>query len=213
MKYRYLNILCEGESEESFVKKVLIPYLEPDGIYVTPIILGGVSRYSGIRRELKRLGRDSFKYLTTMLDYYKLPQDVPGVRQAAGGEAHISAKCIEQAIAEDLENEITCKGFFPNLLMHEYEALLFSDVSCFRKCDGVTDAVIRNLDKVRCGYDNPEMINNSEQTAPSKRILQIYPSYQKVTDGTLIAEAIGIEKIMAECPHFAVWIDTIKHIE
>jgi len=49
MEYKYLNILCEGPSEESFVKKVLAPYLEGFSVYTVPIILGGVSRYSKIR--------------------------------------------------------------------------------------------------------------------------------------------------------------------
>ena len=50
-------------------------------IDVTPIVLGGVSHYARIRRDIKLLGKDTSSYLTTMLDYYKLPQDVPGVRE------------------------------------------------------------------------------------------------------------------------------------
>lgn len=57
MEYRYVIVLCEGQSEESFIKRVLSPYLIYHGIYVNPVILGGVSRYAGIRRELKRLGK------------------------------------------------------------------------------------------------------------------------------------------------------------
>lgn len=89
---------------------------------------------------------------------------------------------------------------------------LFSDVSCFRMCDGVTEKMIKQFEKIRQEYSNPEMINNSEQTAPSKRIIEIYPSYQKIIDGTMIAEAMGIEKMIEECPHFARWIDKLKHI-
>ena len=86
MEYQYIKILCEGQSEESFIKKILVPYLEPRGIYMQPIVLGGVSHYSRIRRELKCLGQDSSARLTTMLDYYKLPQDVPGVRPYESGK-------------------------------------------------------------------------------------------------------------------------------
>ena len=68
MMYSRVNILCEGQSEEIFVKKTLSPYFSNYNIYITPIILGGVARYSGIRRELKRIGKVSFCYLSTMLE-------------------------------------------------------------------------------------------------------------------------------------------------
>jgi len=68
------------------------------------------------------------------------------------------------------------------------------------------------LKEIREAYQTPEHINNSEQTAPSKRILNLYPSYQKVSDGTIIAETIGIEKMMKECPHFRKWIDRLSHL-
>ena len=64
MMYSRVNILCEGQSEEIFVKKTLSPYFSNYNIYITPIILGGVARYSGIRRELKRIGKVSFSYLS-----------------------------------------------------------------------------------------------------------------------------------------------------
>lgn len=212
MEYKYLNILCEGPSEESFVKKVLAPYLEGFSVYTVPIILGGVSRYSKIRAELKRIGKDSSKYLSTMLDYYKLPQDTPGVRDHSQIDIMDMAENIEHAVSEDLYQELNCKAFFPNLLLHEYEALLFSDVTAFSGCDRITGFALRQLKEIREAYQTPEHINNSEQTAPSKRILNLYPSYQKVSDGTIIAETIGIEKMMKECPHFRKWIDRLSHL-
>lgn len=38
MKQKYIKILCEGASEERFVKSVLAPYLENNQVYVTPIV-------------------------------------------------------------------------------------------------------------------------------------------------------------------------------
>lgn len=63
--------------------------------------------------------------------------------------------------------------------------------------------MLRRFSKIRYDYATHEQINSGEQTAPSKRILQIYPSYQKISDGILIASGIGIEKMMEECPHFS----------
>jgi hypothetical protein len=49
-------------------------------------------------------------------------------------------------------------------------------------------------------YASPEEINNSQETAPSKRILGVYNSYNKITDGYLIAKEIGIDKMREVCP-------------
>ena len=140
-------MLCEGPSEERFVKDILAPYLSEYQVYLIPIILGGVSRYAGIRKELKRIGKDSSSYLTTMLDYYGLPQDVLGVIQSNDKEITLITEIIEDAIKKDLCNELQCKGFFPNIIMHEYEALLFSDVNAFHVCEGMAGKVISQLKK------------------------------------------------------------------
>ena len=212
MKAKYIKILCEGTSEEQFVKIVLAPYLENADIYVTPIVLGGVSHYARIRRDIKLLGKDTSSYLTTMLDYYKLPQDVPGVRECKETEPCRIAEYIEAAIKDDLENELSCMGFIPNIIMHEYEALLFSDVDCFQNCIGMTKDQISQLRKEVSQFTSPEHVNNSEQTSPSKRILRIYDAYQKVVDGTMVAESIGIQKMMEKCEHFSFWIRTLEKI-
>lgn len=39
MKYSILHILCEGQTEEKFVKDVLSPYLQQFNIYPKPILL------------------------------------------------------------------------------------------------------------------------------------------------------------------------------
>ena len=54
-----------------------------------------------------------------------------------------------------------------------------------------------------------EHVNNSEQTAPSKRIKRIFGSYQKTIDGISVAQAIGIETMMNRCPHFERWVEKL----
>ncbi len=208
-----INVLCEGISEERFVKDILAPYLEIKNIYMKPIVLGGVSRYASIKKELMRLGRDSSKYLTTMLDYYKLPRDVPGVKEKQSKMAEEIADFIEKEMKDDLENHLNCKGYIPYIMMHEFEALLFSDVEAFLVCDGIKKTMIQQLKKEIYQYETPEYINNSEQTAPSKRILRIYPKYQKVSDSSLIAGRIGIEKMMEKCRHFNSWITQLQKLD
>jgi hypothetical protein len=209
-EYKYVLILCEGQSEESFIKSIVAKYLALDGIYVQTVVLGGVSRYSKIRGELKRLGKNKNAILTTMLDYYKLPKDVPGVDNCDKITPTEIAEHIEYCIYQDLIGEISCISFEPYIQMHEYEALLFSDVEEFAKCNGIEKSMIYMLKKQVNQFETPEHVNNSEQTSPSKRILQVFPEYQKVTDGTMVAKSIGIEKMLEKCPHFACWIKKLQ---
>ena len=52
-----------------------------------------------------------------------------------------------------------------------------------------------------------EHINNSPETAPSKRLEALIPGYAKVKNGTQLSEAMGLGAIMAQCPHFKKWIE------
>lgn len=55
-------------------------------------------------------------------------------------------------------------------------------------------------------FENPEMINNSPATAPSKRLIDAIPDYNKVIYGNCVAMDIGLEKIREKCPLFNEWI-------
>lgn len=146
-----------------------------------------------------------------MLDFYKLPQDVPKVclyTVDEKAEPETIASNIEKKIWEDLNEELACIEFFPYIQMHEYEALLFSDIDSFRKA-GMDSAAIAELKKDVKKFSTPEHVNNSEQTAPSKRILRAYQHYQKVSDGTIVAESVGIESMIEKCPHFAGWVEKL----
>ena len=136
MEYKYVMILCEGETEDLFARNILSPYLEMYNVYITTVILGGVSRYAGIKKDLEKLGKSrNYKLLTTMLDYYKLPKDVPGVNNCSDTEPCKIAEHIEKSIYEDLKDKMLVENFSPYIQMHEFEALLFSDVKCFNKCN------------------------------------------------------------------------------
>ena len=194
---KYVYIYCEGQTEESFVNDVLYPYFSRMDIYVTPIIhktkrtptkafKGGVSRYAPIKDELIKLCQDSNCIVTTMFDYYAMPDDTPSI-----------------AVNED----IGCKNLLFNLVLHEFEALLFSEPQAFEHI--ANDKVVRQLQAIRNSVDTPEHINNSAATAPSKRIQNVVNGYSKVRQGIIVAKYIGIDKMMSECKHFSAWIDKI----
>lgn len=72
----HIFVLCKGATEETFIKTVLNRYLQEKNIYLTPILLNGVSKYNKIRKELILLCKSNC-YVTAMLDYYRLPSDTP----------------------------------------------------------------------------------------------------------------------------------------
>ena len=50
-------------------------------------------------------------------------------------------------------------------------------------------------------------------TAPSKRILKIFPYYKKVLDGSVVAKAVGLDKIRQECHHFDSWVTRLSQCQ
>ena len=68
----------------------------------------------------------------------------------------------------------------------------------------------KELEEEVSGFTTPEYVNNSEQTAPSKRIIRKISSYQKTVDGISVAQAIGIETMIKKCQHFADWVNILR---
>jgi len=209
-------MLVEGQTEEAFVRELLAPHYVRRGLYLTPIIVstspgykGGVVRYEKVRPQILRLCRqDEGAYVTTLFDLYALPQDFPGKTEAAypaGGSGHQKAVFLEAQLAQD----IGLANFIPNLMVHEFEALLFVDVKRFYEWGCSTRAVFA-LEDAAQKYPTPEDINDSPQTAPSKRILAVMPSYQKTFHGPLIACDIGLDAMRSVCPHFHNWLHKIE---
>ena len=213
-----LYILCEGETEEKFIKTILDPYLQSVGIAATPIICatkrtavkkykGGVSSYGKIKNELAKLcGENRNAMVTTMFDLYGLPHDTPGIDKSFN-DIYKKAEHIEEAVMNNIGNRFG--NLFFNLVLHEFEGLLFSDVSAFKYISDVDDGTIALFRRIRASVETPEHINDSPETAPSKRIMSAIPTYSKITDGIDVAELIGINCISAECRHFKKWITKI----
>ena len=63
-------------------------------------------------------------------------------------------------------------------------------------------------------YDSPELINEGEETAPSKRIINEIPDYKdsKVLIGPAVAQAIGLRVLRERCAHFNEWMDRIESL-
>ncbi|PVZ87935.1 hypothetical protein C9426_10070 [Serratia sp. S1B] len=204
-------VFVEGQTEGTFVRDLLEPYFSPFGIYLSPILAqtsprhkGGIVSYGKVKHQVTRLCRqDKTAYVTTLMDYYGLPTDFPRPSNPAPN-AHDHVVQLEQALQQDIEEP----NFIPNLLLHEFEALLFSAPDKFGAWLD-DDAPVAQLKKISAEFASPEHINNSRQTAPSKRIMALVPIYQKTLHGPLIAKDIGLDTIRAQCSHFNYWIERL----
>lgn len=227
MIYNILHILCEGQTEERFVKEVLSPYLQQFNIYPKPILLltskkknarGGMLSYAQAKRDLTILQKQfrdnnsEHHLFTTMFDYYALPDDFPGVEESIEiQDVRSRISLLEDKFAEDMGRG----AFIPYIQLHEFEALLFVDIIKLQTEYPLSSEKIRVLKEETDIYGDPEMINNSPDTAPSKRIITALAQdyhYNKVQSGAAITSVIGIENLLDNCQHFKEWIENIKRI-
>ena len=105
----------------------------------------------------------------------------------------------------------TRRRFVPFVVVHEFEGLLFSNCQVFAQSIGRRD-VAAAFQAIRDGFETPEHINDSPDTAPSKRVEDLVPEYQKPLFGSVAASEIGLHRIRGECPHFASWLRQLETI-
>ncbi len=152
-----------------------------------------------------------------MVDYYGLPHTGSGAwpsREAASELPYPqNVRSIERALLEDVDGSMG-RGFdparfIPFVMIHEFEALLFSDCTIFAEAIHRED-LTSHFQNIRDDVSNPEQIDDSPETSPSKRIVDLIPGYQKPLMGVFAAQAIGLEAMRAECPHFDSWLERLK---
>ncbi len=202
-------VYCEGLTEEMFINEVLTEYLARKHIYLkaSQCGSGGVSKYSAIKRDVRNWCRqDRGIYVTTMLDYYAIPSDVPGFDDSRSDLCDRISH-IEKCMYDDLGES----NFIPNLIVHEFETLLFSDISAFEDITSES-RIKKELESIYTSFESPEHINGSYDTSPSHRIKMLIPGYSKPFNGKQIAKKIGIDKMRSECKHFDKWIKKMEEL-
>lgn len=230
-----LNLIVEGQTEETFVRDVLVEHLSAFEVYPFArrvetgrrpipgakrggrrVFRGGMTTYQKARgdiiRWIKQEGSSAEVYVTTMFDLYALPDDFPGFAKA---EAMPTPQLRVRAIEEAFRQDIGYPRFLPHIQLHEFEALIFADprkiAPFFERAE--SDSAIRQLVELVESIP-PEEIDDGEQTAPSKRIIKEIPEYEgaKSSAGPLIAQAIGLPEIRRKCPHFDGWVRRLESL-
>lgn len=215
-----LNITAEGFSEEKFVSEIIRPHLLQFGIYtdVRKVLTnrklrkrGGIVGYGKFRNDvIQWIKEQPNAFHTTFVDLYGLTSDFPAYTATRNQDPYKRVIAIEKGI----ENDIAHRKFISYLQLHEYESMLFADpdktedwLSLYNNfAPGTFNAVVQKYE------GNPELINDSPATAPSKRILSTCPIYDKVDDGILILKEIGLARIRSKCVHFNEWISLLEKL-
>ncbi len=220
-------IVVEGQTEQTFVRDVLARDMAHKGIYLYPALIGkpghkgGDIRFERARNDIGhflRLRKNAF--VSTMFDFYRIDAGWPGrakVREDVKSGAALTAQCKGELIESAMHNEIVevfaevdpGNRFIPYIQMHEFEALLFSDV---RILSEIAEIKLSLLKEIRDGYANPEEIDETPHHAPSARLRSLKPGYRKVAMGKMVAEAISVQAIRNQCPHFDAWLKRLERL-
>ncbi len=211
-----LNIICEGRTEEEFVKTLLYPHLLKLGILATARNMGTGTSWAKLRRHvLQWLKHEPTSWVTTMVDLYAMPDAFPGksTTRQLGPMEKIAA--LEDAFKQDIESEnLDNWRFIPYYQLHEFEALLFSSPKDMHATFSMDYKLKKDVfQEIRDQFESPEHINNTPQLAPSWRIKKLVGDYQKPLFGCFVAEKIGLERIRAECMHFNQWLEQLEALK
>lgn len=210
-------ILAEGETERLFVRDILSPYLMPFNIYPEVTIIptrkvvdganfkGGIVSYEKMKGLLRRLLNDSNAVIvTTFLDYYGLPDDYPKPQR---GTCYERVAELEKLLRQDFD-DVRLHPFF---FLHEFEAMMFVNPNELADATNCAD-LLPTFQAIKSACSSPEEINDHPDTAPSRRIKKLIPSYRKTAHGISIIEKVGIDAIRVECPHFNEWLVKLESL-
>ena len=222
-----LYLFAEGETEQTFADTVLKPHLAQFGVYLhNPVLIaharrkgkvhrGGGRKYEPMKNDIMRfLKQDSANdvFFTTMIDLYALHDKFPGRAEAESlrHDPHHRVKSLQAAWTADIGDQ----RFIPFIQLHEYEAYLFTDAAQFELFYPNHKTEIANLQKIAAGVSTPELIDDGQYSAPSKRIIDQLPDYEgaKSAVGPQVGELIGLAAIRAKCPHFNEWLTDLERL-
>ena len=208
-----LAISVEGETERGFVNQVLGQHLEAMGVYSYPILLGQArtNRRGGGNVTVQRVASDMadhyhrFDFVTSLVDLY-------GFRGSGGNSVEYLEEQILGEVGRLVGRGVNSQKVMPYVQQYEFEGLLFSDLESLGNIMRGSRQVVAQLASIRAQFPTPEDINDNPDTAPSKRLAQIFPNYNKVRFGPQIAQSIGLPSIRRECPRFNSWVARLESL-
>ena len=223
-----LHLFAEGTTELVFAREVLVPHLGSYGVFLhNPVLIaharkkrrvhrGGGRKFRPMQNDIERRLKEDHGpdvYFTTMIDLYALHRDFPGRGEADSlrNNPYARVASLEQSWSKETND---CR-FIPFIQLHEFEAYLYTETAKFTEFFDKASRGIEELQRVADSASSPELIDDGQHTAPSKRIKAQFPTYKrlKATVGPQMAKFIGLQKIREACPHFKAWIRRLEQLE
>lgn len=213
-----INFVVEGQTEETFVRDVLAPYFGVRGVSCVAscvstgkkrgiVYKGGMTSFGKAEQDIIRwMKQDRNAFCATMFDLYGLPNNFPGFEKAIEMSSYDRVVFLERNLAD----KIKYQKFIPYIQLHEFEALLFSDPEVVGMILRGNDVTVRKLKYICPQFNTPEEINNKPESAPSRRLRDACPAYDKASSEPLIAKKIGLDKLRQACPHFSDWVSRLE---
>lgn len=222
-----LYLFAEGQTEQTFASILLQPHLARFEVFLhNPILIahakkkgrihrGGGQSYLAMKNDIMRfLKQEKAKnvFFTTMLDLYAIHTNFPCLNESERFRQNPFERV--EFLEESLKADIGDSRFIPYIQLHEYEAYLFADPSCFTSIESNCKKAIEALQEVAKQHDTPELINDGSDTAPSKRIGAQFPEYDRAKSlfGPQLAAKIGLPTIRKKCLHFDQWLRQLESL-
>jgi hypothetical protein len=229
-------VIVEGQTENAVLNKLLGTHLGAMGIDLhCPIVKLGIGRggvkwlrFEEFSEQIQRFLKDRrTPVVTTFFDYYGLPfgegrgwDFVQKAKTDVGFRGlDVTVKSIEDEIhrlvTEGLDLPNVKDRFMPYIQLHELEALFFAEPD---KLANVFENAALEQDFVKAVTDcgGCEKINDSPQTAPSKRINAAFPKYIKgrsdLAHGPRLAEKLDLVTVREACPRFDAWVSKLENL-
>ena len=152
-----LAISVEGQTEEEFINRVLAEHLRANGVHPQPVLVN----YRGGNVSIDRLASDMANlywkndYVTSLVDFYRF-------RDKNNATPDELEKRVDEAIDRRIRRSWNQSRVFAYVQKHEFEGLLFSEVSAFSDLIEASASSVRELERIRSWFSTPEEINDDE---------------------------------------------------
>lgn len=221
-----IYIVVEGQSEENFVKNILTPYFAHKNIFLTAeavitgknskgkLCKGGGDSYKLYKNHISKLAKQFSNvkdyYFSTMIDLYALSNDFPKFNEISRfSDKYELVKHLEDGLGED----INIDNFIPYIQLHEFESLLLHDIQKIADEFFDISVDVQKFKEEIAQYGNLELVNDSKETAPSKRINK-YTGGQycgrKVSASKNILDNVDVDLLRSNFRHFNDWLTSLE---
>lgn len=221
-----LLVVCEGQTEREFCRSVVAPAVSSAGVWLAGTLVGkpqrkrgGISGWNLYRSELVRLAKQrGDRHVGLLVDYYAMPASWPGRASAMTMPPLARGVHVEEALQQDLARELAGR-FHPCVQLHEFESLLFVEPQhtamklAIMSASVNPETLVREFQEIAegCG-GSVELIDDSPEHAPSKRIGRLVPTYDKVAWGVTAVMDLDVQDLRAGCAWLDRWLGRIERI-